>query len=89
MADWIDTFPNVGWWADPESVVADRRSVEQLRRVLREAVSDQDREILVRTALDGEPVGRVAASMGLSVGAVRKRLTRLRAKLRTHLNHDD
>lgn len=85
VADWIESLSDTNWWTNPEAVATDRRMVERLRLVFQEAVSDQDREILVRTAIDGESVRSVAASMGLSVSAARKRITRLRARLRVYL----
>jgi RNA polymerase sigma-70 factor (ECF subfamily) len=75
-----DTEPEDGT-ASPEVAVARRELGELLNRALLD-LSPEDRLIVIFAELEGSSHEEIARKMGLGHGAVRTRLSRLRARLR-------
>lgn len=69
---------------DPEAWMHDRQRSEQLARAL-DAVPDDSREVLLLFYREGQSSQQVASLLGLSDGAVRKRLQRAREGLQSEL----
>ena len=69
---------------EPDTWVHDRQRSEQLARAL-DAVPDDSREVLLLFYREGQSSRHVAALLGLSDGAVRKRLQRARDALHSEL----
>jgi RNA polymerase sigma-70 factor (ECF subfamily) len=78
-----------GWAADDfADRCAERVAAEQLRPRIAAAVSGlarQDRELLLLIAWGELTYGEAAQALGIPVGTVRSRLSRIRAKIRAAL----
>ena len=72
----------------PEQEVLRRERAEQLRDTVAN-LSDLDRKIFYRRYYYLQPIGQIAAELGLSQRAVEGRLYRLRQRLRQELGGDD
>jgi len=72
----------------PEEILLRRERAALLRRTV-EALPELDRMVFYRRYYYLQPVGRIAAELGLSQRAVEGRLYRLRQKLRDTLGGDD
>lgn len=72
----------------PEQEVLRRKRAEQLRDTVAN-LSDLDRKIFYRRYYYLQPIGQIAAELGLSQRAVEGRLYRLRQRLRQELGGDD
>lgn len=72
----------------PEEALLRRERAELLRRTV-DALPELDRMVFYRRYYYLQPVGRIAAELGLSQRAVEGRLYRLRQRLRETLGGDD
>ena len=72
----------------PEQEVLRRERAEQLRAIVAK-LPDLERNIFYRRYYYLQPVGQIAAELGLSQRAVEGRLYRLRQRLRRELGGDD
>lgn len=78
----------------PEDLAApaDRTEAQERLRWVRDeidALPDVDRRICELCLLDGRTYSEAAAELGLSVGAVRQRVARSRARLKKAVMHDE
>lgn len=73
---------------DPLAALASRDERQRIEAALRQ-LPDLDREIVYRRYFLDEDIGRLAASLGLSRGAVDNRLWRAKGVLRRLLSEDD
>lgn len=72
----------------PESDLLRRERQQRVRQAL-EQLSADDREIFLRYYYYLQPAPQIAQAMGLTPGAVRTRLSRGRAVLKTYLSQED
>ena len=72
----------------PEAVMVRGRGLQRLARAM-ESLAPEDRGLLQLVELEHTPYRELAAAMGLSLGAVKMRVLRVRARLREAFSADE
>ena len=84
----LDELPLPDLSDGPESGLLRREQQQRVRQALVQ-LSPDDREIFLRYYYYLQPAPQIAQAMGLTPGAVRTRLSRGRAVLKTYLSQED